>query len=192
MEGEYYTATFSISMDIKMPRKTNIVIFDSLNKNYARLLESVKRKIISARIKISKTACHEQIGLYWWFGQQIVKTQEKHGWGKSVIEQLSLDLKKIFVGTTAGFSPQNLWYMPQFYLEYKDHPNLQRLVGEIAWGQNLLIMSKVKDAKAREYYLTATREMGWTRNILEIQVKSGCYERHILDKKTHNFEKALS
>ena len=124
-----------------MPKKTDIAIFDSLDKNYAQLLELIKSRVISTRIKISKAACHEQITLYWWFGQQIVKAQEKHGWGKSVIEQLSSDLKKIFVGTTAGFSPQNLWYMRQFYMEYKDHPNLQQLVGEIAWGQNLLIMN---------------------------------------------------
>ena len=174
-----------------MPKKKDIAIFDSLDKNYAQLLESVKSRVISTRIKISKAACHEQISLYWWFGQQIVKAQEKHGWGKSVIEQLSSDLKKIFVGTTAGFSPQNLWYMRQFYMEYKDHPNLQQLVGEIAWGQNLLIMSKVKNIKAREYYLTATRDMGWTRNVLEIQIKSECYERVLLEKKTHNFNKAL-
>ncbi len=39
--------------------------------------------------------------------------------------------------------------MRQFYLEYKDQPNLQRLVGEIPWGQNLLIMSKLKDPDER-------------------------------------------
>lgn len=165
--------------------------FSSLDSEYLKLLDDAKNKIISTRIRAAKAVSKEQLTLYQWIGEKIVRSQEEYGWGKSVVEQLSIDLKKIFVGTTFGFSPQNLWYMRQFYLEYKDHPNLQQLVGEIAWGQNVLIISKVKDPKEREYYLTMTRDMGWTRNILEIQIKSQCYERHMLDKKTHNFEKAL-
>jgi len=34
-------------------------------------------------------------------------------------------------------SAQSLWYMRQFYLEYKEMPNLQWLVGEILWRQVL-------------------------------------------------------
>jgi predicted nuclease of restriction endonuclease-like (RecB) superfamily len=79
--------------------------------------------------------------------QHIVKSQEKYGWGRSVVERLSQDLKAEFSHKT-GFSPQNLWYMRQFYLEYQNKPNLQQLVGEIPWGQNLLILSKVKDDDA--------------------------------------------
>lgn len=92
-------------------------------------------------------ACKEQISLYWWLGRHIVEAQENFGWGKSVVERFSKDLSKTF-GGTFGFSIQNLWYMRQFYLEYKDYANLQRLVGEIGWGQNLIIMAKVKDLKA--------------------------------------------
>jgi len=32
---------------------------------------------------------------------------------------------------TSGFSSQNLWYMRQFYLEYREYPNFQQVVGEI-------------------------------------------------------------
>jgi predicted nuclease of restriction endonuclease-like (RecB) superfamily len=35
---------------------------------------------------------------------------------------------------------------------YREYPNLQQIVGEIPWGQNLLIISKIKDFPAREYY----------------------------------------
>ena len=64
-------------------------------------------------------------------------------WGKSVVEVLSKDLKLIFPEMT-GFSPQNLWLSRQFYLEYRHSPILQQLVGEIPWGQNILIIQKVK------------------------------------------------
>jgi len=174
-----------------MPKRTGIDTFTPINKHYAELLEDAKKKVLSTRIKVAKTACKEQINLYWWLGQQIVQAQEKHSWGKAIVEQLSADLKRLFIGTTAGFSPQNLWYMRQFYLEYKDQPNLQQIVGEVGWGQNILIMSKVKDIKAREYYLTMTQQMGWTKNILELNINSQAYERHIVENKDHNFDEAL-
>lgn len=81
--------------------------------------------------------------------------------------------------------------MRRFYIEYKDHPKLRRIVAEIPWGQHLVILSKVKDPKAREYYLEATRQMGWTRDTLTLQITSQTYERHVLAPKQHNFESAL-
>lgn len=81
--------------------------------------------------------------------------------------------------------------MRQFYLEYKDHSNLQQLVGEIPWGQNLLILSKVKSLAAKEYYIRGVREQGWTRNVLQMQINSCAYERHHLNDKQHTFKQAL-
>ena len=81
--------------------------------------------------------------------------------------------------------------MRQFYLEYRNKPNLQRLVGEIPWGQNLLILSKVKEDNAKLYYLKATHEYGWTRDILRMQINSQHYERQVLAKKQHNFHATL-
>lgn len=81
--------------------------------------------------------------------------------------------------------------MRQFYLEYRNKPNLQQLVGEIPWGQNLLILSKVKEDNAKLYYLKATHEYGWTRDILRMQINSQHYERQVLAKKQHNFHATL-
>lgn len=89
----------------------------------------------------------------------------------SVVEQLSIDIKKLFNGTTAGFSSRNLWDMRRFYLEYKDFPNLRQLVAEIPWGQHLMILNRTKDIAARTYYLRATCDMGWTRNVLGLQIE---------------------
>jgi len=138
-----------------------------------------------------QTVNKEVVSLYWWLGEHIVLNQNQHGWGKSLVEKLSKDLKAAFPDAKFGFSPQNLWYMRQFYLEYKDKPNLQQLVGEIPWGQNLLIMSKVKDEAERLYYLNATKESGWTRDTLREQINSKVYERHRLVSKNHNFEATL-
>jgi predicted nuclease of restriction endonuclease-like (RecB) superfamily len=113
---------------------------------YTDFLLTVKNTIRSARLKVSRTVNRELIELYWSIGKEIVDRQALHGWGKSIVERLSADLNTEFSGVS-GFSVQNLWYMRQFYLEYQSFPNLQQLVGEIPWGQNLLIMSKIKDGE---------------------------------------------
>ena len=110
--------------------------------------------------------------------------------GKSVVKKLSEDLRKDFPGHS-GFSTQNLWFMRQIFLEYQNLPNLLQLVREIPWGQNIAIMTKIKDLNAREYYLRMTLEMGWSRNVLLHQIKIDAYSRHKLTPKLHNFKETL-
>jgi len=68
---------------------------------------------------------------------------------------------------------------------------LQQLVAEIPWGQNLLIMNKLTDPAARLWYLRATSQFGWSRNVLLNQIKAGAYERAVTEQKTHNFSLAM-
>ena len=169
----------------KMETKKSIV-----TKDYTEFLHTIKSRIRDARITAARAVNKELIGLYWSIGKDIVEKQEQLGWGKSVVEQLSRDLRREFDGAS-GFSTQNLWYMRQFYLEYHEHINLQRLAGEIPWFSNVTILSKDKDYTAREYYLRATAEMGWSRNVLLNQIKANAYERQQLLPKQHNFQEAL-
>jgi predicted nuclease of restriction endonuclease-like (RecB) superfamily len=148
---------------------------------YKDFFEKVKTQIHGTRTRAAVAVNRELIALYWWLGEHIIKSQEQHGWGKAVVERLSQDLKSEF-GSKSGFSPQNLWYMRQFYLEYRDKPDLQQLVGEIPWGQNLLILGKVKDDKAKLYYLKATIECAWTRDVLSMQITSNSYEKQGIGK----------
>lgn len=168
----------------------NTLILEHLPE-YQKFLDDITTHIHTTRIRVVKTANRETIALYWWLGEQIVLRQKQYNWGQSVVEKLSHDLKMRFPGAKFGFSPQNLWYMRQFYLEYKDKPILQQLVGEIGWSQNLLIMSKVKDEAERLYYLTQTKVQGWVRDTLRDQINTQAYQRHILAKKTHNFGATL-
>jgi predicted nuclease of restriction endonuclease-like (RecB) superfamily len=82
-----------------------------------------------------------------------------------IVEHLPRDLGKIFA-FQLGFSARNIWDMRKFYLKYKNEPNLRQLVAEIPWGHNILIMSKAKEPAAKEYYLKATLNMGWSRNVV--------------------------
>ena len=68
---------------------------------------------------------------------------------------------------------------------------VRELVAEIPWGHHTNILIKVTDPAARVYYLRATAQFGWSRNVLLNQIKAGAYERAALEKKTHNFPLAL-
>lgn len=158
---------------------------------YQNFLFQVTQEIYKSRVKSSHAVNREVISLYWWLGEHIVQYQSQYGWGKSVVERLSNDLKNAFPDAKFGFSSRNLWDMRRFYLEYKDFPKLRQLVAEIPWGQNLMILNKVKNENERLYYLSATKEEVWTRDTLRNKINSNSYERHYLSQKNHNFENTL-
>ncbi len=157
--------------------------------DYAQLLAEVKERIRSAQYAALKAVNTELVGLYWDLGRMIVERQEQAGWGKSVVERLSQDLRREFPGV-AGFSVQNLWYMRQFHMEYRGNEKLQPLVGEVAWAHNLVIMSKCKDPLEREFYLRMTRKFGWSKNVLIHQIENQSYEKSLLGQT--NFDQTLT
>jgi len=171
-----------------MIRVENMEIESS--KEYIEFVAEVKRRVVSARISATRAINRDLIGLYWDIGRMIVERQEKQGWGKSVVERLSMDLRKQFPGGT-GFSPRNLWDMKRFYEQYAAHEKLRQAVAELPWGHNLLIMSKISDFNARTYYIETTCQLGWSRNVLLNQIKAGAYERSLVETKTHNFGEVL-
>jgi predicted nuclease of restriction endonuclease-like (RecB) superfamily len=61
--------------------------------------------------------------------------------------------------------------------EKDDFPNLQRLVAQIPWGHNILLMEKVKDLPARHWYMQQTIEQGWSRDALAAMIKGKAHER---------------
>lgn len=155
--------------------------------DYLQFLKEVKQKIAASRIQAYKGLNRNLIRLYWHIGKDIVERQERFGWGKNVVEKLSSDLRKECPGAK-GYSAQNLWYMRQLYLEYRSFPNLQQLVGEIPWGQNLVILSRLKNIKEREFYIQGTIQFGWSRDVLIHQIEA---EAHKQIRPIHNFPVTL-
>ena len=158
--------------------------------HYVSFIKELKQKIYSAKSKAIVSVNRQMIELYFDIGMQIVARQEALGWGKSIVEKMSKDLKKEF-GQKCGYSTQNLWYMRQFYLTYSDDQKLQQLVGEISWTANINVFSKCKTQVEREYYLQQTIENGWNRNVLLHHIKTDLFSRDSKDKKLTNFEKTL-
>ncbi len=162
-----------------------------INKTiYNALLREVKLVIQTAKLKVAFLLNNEQMQLYFNVGKCIVDKQEIEDWGKGVVEQLSIDLQKE-LDVTEGFSPDNLWKMRQFYLAYKDEHELLSIASFIPWGQNIVVISKIKKREERKYYLQATAQMGWSRNVLINQIKANAFKRQKQLPKQHNFKKAL-
>jgi predicted nuclease of restriction endonuclease-like (RecB) superfamily len=159
-------------------------------KQYGNFFNEIIQTINSARYEAYKSLNKHHIGLNFEIGKLIVKNQEDNNWGKSIVDTLSQDINKQIDGIK-GYSPQNLWRMRQFHLEYKNEPELLELATKIPWGQNLLIMHQVKDLEERKYYLDATDKLGWSRAVLLNQIKANAYQHHLINPKQNNFELAL-
>lgn len=159
------------------------------DNTYKAFLEQIKEKVYQSQYQALKAVNQELIALYWEIGKAIVEKQGQQGWGRSIVESLSADLQKEFPGSK-GFSSQNLWYMRQFYIEYKDNAKLQPLVGEISWSKHLVVMGKCKDDLEREFYIKMTKKYGWTKNVLANQVEGKAYERFFLSQT--NFDRSLA
>ena len=117
-----------------MPKHVKRVSKDS---SYLDFLAYIKNRIKEAQYSALRSVNKGLISLYWDLGRKIVEKQEQAGWGKSVVEALAKDLQKEYPGVK-GFSSQNLWYMRQFYLNYRNNQKLQPIVGEISWAKNWL------------------------------------------------------
>jgi predicted nuclease of restriction endonuclease-like (RecB) superfamily len=162
----------------------------TIDKSYKDFIVTLKEKIAQAKNKTIFSVNKTMISLYFEIGKEIVEKQESLGWGKSIVEQMAKDLQKEF-GAKSGYSTQNLWYMRQFYMAYRENLNLQQRVGEIPWGHNILVFSKCKTVEEQIYYVDMTVKEGWSRKLLLHHIKSNLYSRDSQALKQHNFDKTL-
>jgi predicted nuclease of restriction endonuclease-like (RecB) superfamily len=114
--------------------------------------DTILKLIESAHERIVRSVNSEIIELYWQIGKTVSEKAKNGGWGQSVVAALAKHIKDRY-GNPRGFSAQNIWRMKQFYETYKDNQILSPLVRELSWTNNLIILSRTKDDKAREFYL---------------------------------------
>lgn len=157
--------------------------------NYKKFLADLKSRVATSRYKAALSANREMILLYHHIGTEILNSQDRNGWGAKIIAQLSRDLRSEFP-EMKGFSPQNLKYMKRFAEEYSLEEIGQQAVDQLPWGHNIELMYEIQDKKEREFYIQKTREHGWTRNVLSIQIETNLYKRE--GKAVTNFSTKLS
>jgi predicted nuclease of restriction endonuclease-like (RecB) superfamily len=129
---------------------------------YGELLEELKARIRSARVRASLALNRELVHLYWHIGREILSRQEAERWGAKVVDRLATDLRREFPDMT-GLSRTNLLYMRAFAEAYPDESIVQQAVGRIPWGHIITLLSKLDDPRERLWYVEQTVEHGWSR-----------------------------
>ena len=107
-----------------------------------------------------------------------------------ILEQLSKDLKNDYP-KVKGFSVRNCQFMIQFYNEYNQEltntkqpvsyltdVKIMLPVKQLSWSHNVILMQKVKDLKARYWYMIQCLKNGWGRNFLVEAINQEYYNIH--------------
>jgi predicted nuclease of restriction endonuclease-like (RecB) superfamily len=159
-----------------------------LPSGYAALFEDIKARVRAAQLKAGLAVNRELVLLYWYIGREILARQKQEGWGAKVIDRLSYDLAHEFP-KMSGLSPRNLKYMRALAEAYPDEAFVQAVLAQITWYHNIAIVEKVADPAEREWYVRATVEHGWSRNVLVHQIETDLYHRQ--GKALTNFKRTL-
>lgn len=177
--------------------------------DYAGLLADIKQRVRQAQTRSVLAVNAELVRLYWEIGALIDARQQEEGWGSGVIPRLARDLHNE-LPEVKGFSERNIKRMLAFYREYPHLgsstsiaarttpdgkvPQLvalfpEDLVSSLPWGHHAELITRIKDLPTRQWYMRATVEHGWSRNVLLMQIESAAHERH--GKVTSNFSRRL-
>jgi predicted nuclease of restriction endonuclease-like (RecB) superfamily len=158
--------------------------------DYQWLLQRIIAEIKTTRVLLARNISHTTNQLYWNIGEYLSDKKISEGHGKSVVEQLAVDLKTEF--PAYSFSPRYLWEMKRFYETYHlADLKLKQAVSVLPWGHNILLMQKIKNLDEALFYAEKAIEMGWSRNVLLNFIKTDAYENSQLLPKQHNFINVL-
>lgn len=170
---------------------------EALPSGYAGLLGDIKQRVRHAQTRAVLAVNAELIRLYWDIGALIASRQKEQGWGAAVIPRLARDLHNE-LPEEKGFSERNIKRMLAFYREYPQLDFVPQAVAQnaetqeapqavalfqaellqaIPWGHHAELMAKVKDLPIRRWYMEATLQHGWSRNILVMQIESAAHHR---------------
>jgi predicted nuclease of restriction endonuclease-like (RecB) superfamily len=135
--------------------------------------------IEAARMRAVTAVNTTLIDLYWNIGEYISGKIAAEEWGKGTVAALAETIQRRYPGV-AGYSPQNLWRMRQFFETYRYQAKLSALLRELSWTHNLLIVGKCKREVEREFYLRVAASQKWKSRELERQINGALFERTVL------------
>ncbi|MEO5909529.1 MAG: PDDEXK nuclease domain-containing protein [Pelobium sp.] len=181
---------------------------NQLSPDYKAWIVELKSKVRSSQIKAAIAVNSALIVFYWELGKMI--SEKENVWGSKLIKEVAQDLKAEFADMK-GLSATNLKYCKRFYEYYKIEPKQgligqqivdqlqntvneneiisQQLVDQIPWGHNIIIFTKTNDLTEAQFYIQQTIANNWSRDILDLQIKSGLYKRQ--GKAISNFKDTL-
>jgi predicted nuclease of restriction endonuclease-like (RecB) superfamily len=120
-----------------------------LPPNQPALLEELKARIQTARLRAVAAANRELIALYFDIGRSTVERQEKEQWGSGVIDRLAEDLRAAFPELEAS-SPRNPRRVRSFYRAWQPVGSiLPQAVAELPWGHNAILLEEPRPTHRR-------------------------------------------
>jgi predicted nuclease of restriction endonuclease-like (RecB) superfamily len=160
----------------------------ALPDGYNELLDEISTRISTSQVRAALGVSRELVLLYWAVGREILVRQQAEGWGSKVIDRLGSDLQSRFPGVE-GFSPRNLKYMRSLAEAWPDPQIVPQRVALLPWGHLRLLLDRVKEPEARQWYLQAALEHGWSRDVLAHMISGSRRERQ--GKSLTNFRAVL-
>jgi predicted nuclease of restriction endonuclease-like (RecB) superfamily len=159
-----------------------------LPRDYAAALAEIKDRVRQERLRVVLAANSAMVLLYWDIGRVILDRQAREGWGARVIDRLAEDLQTAFP-EMRGLSPRNLKYMRAFAGAWPDARIVQRTVAQLPWRQNITLLERLSDPKARLWYAEKAIRHGWSQPILALQIAGRVHDRQ--GKAVNNFKDTL-
>lgn len=178
----------------------NIIKAGFMPEGYENWRQDIVTLIAQAKYNAVLNVNAELLALYWKIGTDIIKKQKEQGWGTQVIAQLSKDLAASFPDDK-GYSDRNLRNMKRFAEAYPDFPILQVPLAklensefwqvplakltekgkdyiqvsltQITWYHHISLIPKVEDIAERAFYILATEQEGWSRDVMLAQIANG-------------------
>ena len=141
-----------------------------ITPEYRQFIEGLKARVTAARISAARAVNRDLILLYWDIGRGIREKQQALGWGESVVEMISADLRRAFPQMT-GFSPRNLRNVKQCYLAYSDPSIWLQAVAKLDKGAKDAgiwrhAVAKLNEGNIIEFLQQLVAEIPWGHNLL--------------------------
>lgn len=93
-----------------------------------------------------------------------------------MIDRLAQDLSSAFPDMK-GFSPRDLKYMRAFAEAWPSEEFVQQAVGQLPWGHNIVLLTRLKTLEQRLAYARRAVEHGWSRSALGMHIERRLLER---------------
>ena len=151
----------------------------SSKQNYNKILGKIIKCIEQSKLRAFAEVNKALLSAYWNIGKEL---SENASYGKSVVEQLSRDLRLKYPDMK-GYSVRNLWNMKRFYETYQ---KLQPVVAEllqVSWTNHVLILDKTSSDEEKQFYLKMCIKEKWSKRELDRQLDSSLFERYMLVDK---------
>ena len=140
----------------------------------------IKETLIESRKQTYTAVNSAMVQTYWQIGRIIVEHEQNGNlraeYGKAILEKLSEQLTEEF---GKGFDIRNLRNMRNFYFKFQKRNALR---SKLSWTHYRLLI-KIKDDKARNWYMEESIRSAWSSRQLERQISTLYYERLLASKE---------